>query len=306
MKKNSIDNNQYLNKFYQKVVIELAKINKLRMESVLISFMHLKSNTRYSILNDSAIPSYKIPKDTLSSLLVRKTIRLTDRSETSYTITAQGIWEIEKNEIENMTDLLIQNIDGKFFNLFGKLRRLADREKIILFTMIALRSFSDNSCIDLKKGDRTLNELKALIEQSYDILNGFNSLKGLKREQIFGESGNEHPVSNLIRHTDALPKKTRSIYKAGGNQKYYLNVFRDAGIVVEDVSFLLWLIFGESIEPGDAEEIIKFFQRCTYEKGIYIFDLDSHIFANPAYDDCLRQSVDEYYYSRSSYKSAFD
>ena len=78
-----------LNKFYSSLYNTILKnTSKITNKSILISFFSFKSNDRYKLLSESAIPSYKIPKDILVELENKNLIRATDTLN-SYAITAE-------------------------------------------------------------------------------------------------------------------------------------------------------------------------------------------------------------------------
>ena len=78
--------------------------------------------------------------------------------------------------------------------------------------MIAARAFSSESAIDLKTSDKTLDVMREIIDGTYKLLSSLKVVTKLQIEELYGKKGNEHEVSNLIRHTDSLPRLTRGIY----------------------------------------------------------------------------------------------
>ncbi len=279
-----------LTKFYQKLYNNIEKNKKkVNENSIIITFLDLKSNVRYQLLNESSISSHKIPQKILIDLQNKKLIRSTDTLN-SYTITAKGIWEVEsKNSIINET-ILLDYLDQKLFNVYNiSDKPLTDKQKVILFSMIAARTFSEKSSIDLKKEETVMDTWKEIVDKSYEKLKSLNLISKLDQKDLYGKVGTEHPVSNLYRHTDELPKKTRGLFKALGNQKYFLDLFQNSEISKENLDFLFKQIFENKVlSSADIYEIDKFCRDIASTKNIYIFDPREHLFSKPEYDEIIR------------------
>ncbi len=282
-----------LKKFYQKLYDNLEK-NKKKMKenSVIISFLDLKSNDRYRLLSESSIFSYKIPKEILSELQNKKLIRNTDTLN-SYTITAKGIWDIENKNNFISELILLDYLDQKFFNVYNVSEKpLTDKQKVIIFSMLAARTFSEKSSVDLKKDETVMNTWKEIVDKSYEKLKSLNLISELDQKDLYGKSGNEHPVSNLYRHTDELPKKTRGLFKALGNQKYFLDLLQNNEISKETLSFLFKQIFNNKVlSTSEINEIDSFCREIAFTKNIYLFDPRDHIFSKPEYDEIIRETL---------------
>lgn len=286
-----------LNSIYTLLKNRLILKKKLKNNSILISIMNVKSNEAFKLLSESVIKKTSIPYDVFNYLLSNNYIRMADKPE-NFIITVKGIWEIEsKNKIIN-TNILLEFIDKKFFGVFKDIGKLNEKEKVILFTMIAVRSFSPESALDLKKGNIVLSCLEELIKDSFNFLYKNNIISKLNLEILFGAQGNEHPVSHLIRHTDALLKRTRGIYKTLGKQKYYLDLLNDKKISTEGLVLLLDSIFESNITPHLKQEISDFCIEHSYSKSKYLFDLNVHNFAHPIYDEQFNEALESYFVNR--------
>lgn len=290
-----MENLDFLEKFYQKLYDNLEKLNKLKENSIIISFLYIKSNDQYRLLNESSIFSYKIPKEIINNLQERKLIRNTDTLN-NYVITAKGIWDIEnKKNILNEIKL-INYIDNKFFNVYKLSEKpLTDKQKVILFSMLAARTFSEKSSIDLKKDESVMNTWKEIVDKSYETLTSLHIISELDKDDLFGKKenkGNEKPVSHLYRHTDELPKKTRGLFKAIGKQKYFLDVSKDSEISKDSLGFLFKQIFESKVlSLTEINEIDTFCQEIAFTKNIYVFDPREHIFSKPEYDEIIRETL---------------
>ena len=284
----------YLNKFYSRLYDNIERSStRIVQKSILFSFLNMKSNSRHSILQKSSIFSSEVPKDLFEKMLIEELIRETDEVG-SYVLTAKGIIEVEQKKDVFNPQMLIQYIDDKFFDIFkDSVKLLSDKEKIILLSLISARAFSSNSPMDLKKADKTTEIWKEITDSSYELLSSLHILKGLKKEDLYGQYSdkrNESPVSHLYRHTDILPKKTKGIYNNTlGKQKYYLNVSMDASLSKEKLSFLFSKIFdNRHLSYSELNDIYDYCNEISFSKSIYLFDT-SHIFSRVEYDQSIRE-----------------
>lgn len=283
----------YLRKYYSKLQDYLLLKRKLKknQNSVLISLINTKSNAAYEALSKSAIQSMYVPKAFFDHLLSSGYIRRTDIRGYS-TITCKGVWKVENDEGNLHLNTLLGSIDAKFFDVFARAKPLKDKEKIVILSMISVRSFSEKSALDLKKDDRILTELQELIVSAYRLLQRHNVIGSLTEDKIFGAKGNEHPVSNLIRHTDTLKKITQGIFKSVRPQKYYLDLFKDSDISVESLVFLFDLIVKDKLTFQFVNDLKKFCLESAYKKSAYLYDFSKHTFTRPEYDEFVPEAIE--------------
>ena len=283
-----------LGKFYKKLELELLKQKKKKSESILLSFLKLKSNVRFNLLNEARIQidSFNIKDDELEKLTQENLISNADDYE-YYEITAKGIWVYEKYLSIISEDNLIEFINQEYFKNEVSVS-LNDKEKVILLLFISARAFSEEIFIDLKKSETTNDKLKIIAEDCFNFLNKCGLIKKLNLDDLFGKQGNEHPVSNLIRHTDKLPKKTKGIYKALYNQRYCLNLFKDNEIFVKGLSFLFWLIFGNTMSEETKISLIQFCANINNEYSTFLYDSGVEDFSSPKYDEDFENAIMDY------------
>jgi len=284
---------EILYNFYEKLLNEIRLKSKIKVESLFKVFLSIKSNQAYNFLKNSSIAMNLINKAEIQSLVLQNLVRLSDKPD-EYVITANGIWEIEKNNDTISENKLLNIIDEKFFNRFYLNTKLTDKEKIVIFSMLTARTFSMESALDLKKGDQLLEKLEYLIIECYKFLTFIKVINELQEKDLFGKVGNEHPVSNLIRHTDLLPKKTRGIFKATGKQKYFLDLSEEKEIRVESLRYLLRVIF-DSVININGQEVAIFLKQKTYDYMIYLFDMTSHVFSAPKYDFIIEEEIEFFF-----------
>lgn len=288
-----------LKRFYSNLYTELRLKKKLRSNSVVLSVLYIKSNDAYEFIRKSGILKGSIAYDIFVELKQNGYIRVSEQAE-KYVITMKGVWIIETQNGTITDQILINEIDRKWFDLFQEEGFLADKEKVIILTMITIRSFSANATLNLKRNDIDLSRVETIMRSCYQFLvdNGF--IKKLQIDNLFGGAGNEHPVSNIIRHTDKLLKKTKGIYKTlGQQQKYYLDVSGEDGNLMEDsLCMLLGLIFGSKMTVDVKETFKEFCTKIAYDQSPYLFNANDHRFAQPVYDSQFNEAIERYYAAR--------
>jgi predicted transcriptional regulator len=289
MKEESI---RYLQKMYDSYRDNFEMKKKMQSKSVLISSLKVKNNDRFRPLNDSARMAAKMPSDVLFELKENEMIRNTD-DVASFTISGKGIWFVEKMNGVIDEKSLIDFIDEKYFNLSESGKSLTDKEKVVIFGLLATRAFSQNSAADMRKDDYVKDAWKEIMKSSFEKLEEIGVIKNLKPDDLMPEGGIEHPASHLIRHTDSLPRKTRAIFNASGKNRYYLDLYDSDSLSVEKLAYMFWLVFGDSINSDNVENISDYCIDIAYNKSIYVFDLDEHKFSTPEYDELVRSGIME-------------
>lgn len=289
---------QFLGKYYSNLEENLVLEKRKRFKSLIFSLMKTTSNTRFGILENSSLQDYRTPDSILTKLKSDGLIRNSSKIGRSV-ITAKGIYRIEKLKGILEEDTIVSHIDREYFDLPMKIGPLNDKEKVILFSMVAIRAFSEDSTVDLKKGETALNAIQSLLEKAYDFLDKNRFIDNLGKSDLYGRRGNEHPVSNLIRHAVDLPKKTRGVYKCEGQQRYFLDLYKGSFVEIDKLAYIFFLIFGEKIEPEIKSEIENFCHKIPYELSIYIFEMGHHKFANPSFDKTISESISEYFLKKN-------
>jgi len=291
--------NTYLEKFYKKLVNNIERNKNLTKDSVIITFITTTKNKAREILSESTIESNRIPKRIVNKLQEKNFIRTADFPN-EFVITANGVWEFEKNKGVISDDKLTKFFDNRKFDFFGNIKELRDREKVILFSMIATRTFSENSVVNLQQDKTIRDEWKEIVEECFDKLESMNVIAKTKKKDIFGEAKADPPVVNLFRHTEGLPRKTKNIYRSRGrNLTYFLNLSNGENLSKENLAFIFWLIFEDKLinrennEPSMSKisDVNEFLKNISTEKSIYLFDIEEHKFSDIDYDNIIRDSL---------------
>lgn len=281
---------RYLNRLYDSYRESLEARKKLRSQSVLLSSFGIKKNERFRAMMDASKSLNRLPSEVLLELRENEFIRNTDDVD-SCIITANGIWEVEKNRKILDVNGLLTFIDDNYFDLFEKRKPLTEREKVIVFGMLSTRAFSAESSVDMRKDDLVKDVWKDVMISSYNELNELGVMNKLLLDDLMPEGGIEHPASHLIRHTDQLPRKTKTIFNAIGKNKYHLDVEDGDSISVDKLAYLFWLVLGKSATPDNLESIHEYCTKTAYNASIYVYDMAEHKYSSPKYDEIMRDGL---------------
>ena len=283
----------YLGKFYALLHDNLRREGNLRESSILLCFLKTQSASRYRLLRKSTLDSISIPTPVLTSLLTKGLIQCIENIDT-YAITAKGVWYIEHASDLVDEESLLEYINDKYFIAKAN-SDLTEKEKVILFTMISARTFSEISSVDLKWVDSIKDKWKELLEKTYDKLHSMDLIIKLVKEDFLGQKGNVHVVSNIFRHNNQMVQKTMGIYSYNRKQEYYLDLYKDPTFSQEKLSYLFWKIFRGDISTESVDNIVDFCNDISSKESIYLFDMGKHLFSMPIYDvrvkDALMDSI---------------
>jgi hypothetical protein len=277
-------------RFYSALKYALEKHQEEAVTSVFLGLQEVKTtNQLASLLRDGALRSSDFDNDEIRGLQDQGLVRETD-IPFRVVITLRGVWLVESER--NVIDVgrVVEFLDGKAGSVFRP-KSLGAKEKVILLAILSVRAFSPTSAIDLLSDNLTKDHWREVLDSSAEQLVTLGVIKAAERSRLFRSGGNEHPVSNLIRHSDAISKKTQGMYVAPGKQKYYLAV--TAGEVPDRarIETILKKILTAQLTVSQGEELVDFMRRIAYAKASLLFDPIVHRFANPLYDDVIRDAV---------------
>lgn len=280
-----------LEELYDSLQLQLELKKKHKYGSLMADMMKIKSNDRLNFLNDSAVDilDTKMKRALISNKYVK------ENEFGKYYISAIGIHkiELERNQSSN---ILIDFIDQEFFTNKSIDKGLKDSEKVILMTLIVIRTFNVDAALDLNSNDKIKDACGEILEYYNKKLYEYGVLKKYSKD-FFGKNGNEHRVSSKIRHTEGLPKKTKMMYKNGHNKsrKYFLDISDGTEINVEDLKYLLEKIFDDKskIDYEMLTEITDELINIAYEKGPDIYDNTAKTFIQPKYDTVISDAIED-------------
>ncbi|SRR5579884_314450 len=283
-----------LQQFYKKLSDNVKRSEKkLEYNSVLLTLYKITSNKASKLLNDSGVKSYTFPISEIKKLEDDKSIRMSDNDISEYVLTAYGIWKIENaRNLVNTTTLLdfIQN--SKNFSSSARNRELSDKDKIILLSMVGIRTFSIQSPMDLSKSSIRDYWLE-IFRDSHKFLIQNNFSK--KNVFPFEKHGNEHPVSYAMRRANDLPKRTYHIFCFSEKSKnqYYLYLDEDKKISRLKLKKLLGLIIRGIDKFEQIHKIQDFCLNLAYEKSKYV--IEDFSFIKAEYDEIINETLRELY-----------
>lgn len=287
----SIESNNYLEVLYKKLCDTLKRNKKsLIAKSALLTFFQMKSNDRIRILDDSSVKKIGISCEQLNRLMENNYLRDSDNDFEQCVLTVRGIWEVETQIGVIDQSSLLAYLDTKFFDFKKDSKPLNDKEKVILLAMIAARTYSSKACMDLKMGDNCLIGWEKIFEKCNNLLRKYGFIESSMME-IYGKVGNEHKISNIVRHTDILPKKTKMIYHTVIGQKYFLNVSDGSNLLTHKLGQIVRLIFPGNITGELLDDLIDLCNEVAYSDSIYVFDAGMNVFSKPHYDEFVRNSI---------------
>lgn len=313
----SNDNNKYLSKMYDKLYnnVEREKSNGISNDSIIITFMETTKNGVMNLLQKSALEDYEIPDSILVNLQNKGLIRKANFPD-QYTLTAKGVWRIEKDIGKLNDEKLIKYLDKKNgYNSFEKVKNLSEKSKVRIFTLISTRAFSKENSLDLKEDKRIKERWKKITEKNYEKLKELNIIEDLEkgeseRGHLFGNAMAESPIVNLFRHSERLPRRTKNVFTSS-NLSYFLDLLNDEGkINTEKLSFLFWLIFQDELADGDGDikmtevqDILDFCKKVSRKQGIYLFKNSDYDLSDPSFDEQIKEALIDSVLSRDKWKS---
>ena len=287
-----------LDTIYDKLRSALQEKKHLISDSVIISLLDKKSNKRSEYLKNVSFTKDSLTFDEYEEAKDNDFIRELGEGTGVYTLTLKALWDIECLTLSISEEKMLEYLDKKHFVFDEFNQPLTEKEKVIILAMIGARSFSKESAIDLHKSDSIIQAWRLIFEQTHRMLYNLKIIRKLNIEDLFGKEGNEEPVSNLIRHTDALQKKTSHIFKVKVPQKYFLNLDLDDGESSKNSLKLLYKKILESELSLEVIDLLKdFCDKIAHENSLFIFEMEKHKFNDLYWDDLIVSSLNDLIYS---------
>lgn len=210
------------------------------------------------------------------------------------TLSSRGIWEAEQARGTLDSARLLTFIDDKWFDLFSESKSLpTDKEKLVLFTLLAGRAFSAGTAVDLssKRAHGPWTELTLASEaflRDRGIIKDDRVTEALRSE---GAGAALPPVVKFYRYTENLPKKTEGLYAAKGNNKYYLDLDTDGAVDSSKITYLFKLVLGDQADFTLAEAITDYCRDKAYDIAIQVFPQSEPKFTSLDYDRLIEKAL---------------
>ncbi len=262
-----------------------------------------KNSTKLqTILRQSTISGSSIDPAILKDISARRLVLPTDEIN-QYIISVRGIWEIENRQniisIENLLDFY----DTKVFRYQLVDQALIPREKVVVFSLLAIRAYSKEFAVNLNKDDtaleawinlvkETIEKLKEIGElpEGYSIQEFYNVSDGKRKRKT--KPGNilfEHPLVYVFRRIYQLPEKTKNIVQNPGNRQYFLDLWKNEEFYQEGLKFLITRVFTDiTLSIPILESISLFFEDISFRYAPLIFDYGSNPFLSPKFSEKIK------------------
>lgn len=283
-----------LEKFYKKLFENVIRSEKkLEANSLLLTFVKITSNKTSKLLNESSIKSIVFPLEDLKDLSKKSCIRVSDDKNKlhEYILTAHGIWEVEKVKNGFNEGTILDFIQNKYLSFSDTKKPLDVVDKVVLLSMVGVRTFSEASPMDLNKANFQDNWL-SIFKEAYTFLLTRNVVK--KNKLRFEKQGNEHPVAYVMRRRNDLPRKTQHLFCFSKNNKqYYLDLAEPEESLKIKLKNILSLIFGKIDNKDLIHDIQKFCETIAYEKSKFVKKDFKYI--DSSYDEILRDTLTQLY-----------
>lgn len=283
-----LDNYQIrvLEQMYRSCEKWIKENKKYKKNSVMFSTLKMTKNSRYEFLRATA--EMYIDKPNASYLTEIEFIRKTDERD-KYAFTGKGLEYTEVEILGNMN--YFKALDEEYFDVFEDMS-ISDRERIILMTMVALRTFSEKATIDMKESAGVQDSWWDIMLLINDMLIKHEVVKPSSSLRMYKPKGIEHPASHIIRHSDKLPRATKGIFEKTGNLEYYFSIVIDNIIDPEKLADILELIFEEQRDPIVLSEISSEMRSFSRIHGLDILNSlrENYYYAN--YDEYITCGFD--------------
>ncbi len=254
--------------------------------SLLVRLLSTTENSRRAALRCATVNTGKVGLELLTFLRDSGYIREADLPG-EYTLSARGIWAVESRAHDLDVDDLVAELDSKYFDVFESSSSISGRHRVILLTMISTRAFCLAHPVDLYAGAAILDGWSLATTLVSEFLARWKLIDPDVSSNILSGK-TEHPVSNLFRHSEDLPKDTRGVFKAPGRQKYFLDVFDGKDIDTEKLAYVVSLIFSGEFSVDLVESIQGLCRESWGQFSTTLFPLSSagQALAHPRTQGC--------------------
>lgn len=288
----------FLEKLYKKLKESYLRSKPSKnTKSIFLGMMDFSSrNKRRRLLADASvnIQTYQAEPELIDKLIKLKYINYIDQKKNTITLTSRGIWEAENSLKIIDQNLLLAFIEKKWFDCFSDVEPLTEKEKVILFTLLAVRSFSEDSAVDLRDIQKTGEGWAEAVTLAYDFLFKHSIIKDADlRDSLFKGSKNMaslEPVKHCFRYSENLQKKTNELFIAKP-LRYFLNLNIEREAIKDELSFLFNIIFEDKLDYILIGKTNDFCRKTSYDIWVKVFTYEKHVFANPDYDDLILSSL---------------
>lgn len=261
--------------------------------SVFLGLMAMGSKSRrMRVLLDASVPAGAL--GSAGADLVAAELADYASADKRITLSAKGIWAAEQTRDTLDPARLLDFIDQKWFDCFAESRSLPnDKEKLVIFTLLAGRAFSVGTAVDLSNKrvhvpwtDLTLSAEEFL--RDYGIITDSRVTEALRSE---GTGTSLPPVVKFYRYTEYLPKKTEGIYVAKGNNNFYLDIDTQGVVDPAKLTYLFKLVLDDQADLAFAEAIADFCRDRAYDIAVRVIPQTEPNFASLEHDRLMKSAL---------------
>lgn len=241
-------------------IYELCKKElKIKDGSIINEIISKTNNTRSIILTNCSVDCAAIDPTIIKELEDSSFIYMLN--PTQYTISFNGIWFIESKINIMNEEKLVDWIQSKYFAPLGldSNKGVGDRNRCIAFILIAMRSFSFDSSMDLEKSDDRRKMWWTILKEASVFLHEMGMIKKVICDDDFIDKktkklkGSDDPIVNIARHSYSLKMPSGGRYNSNNLQYWFTIKDCDYDEMVSDLSQLIRLVFGNlRIEQAKA------------------------------------------------------
>lgn len=280
-----------LNKIYDDLKSKLISDHKHnKNQSILFTLNNSRSNYSIEKLNNS---SQRIDQKELLEELIKDNLVIPSNQKLNmYSITAHGIWLIEQEKYCFKEIDILDYFQSRINSKSQKFRKpLKNDDKIILLSMISVRTFTEDNPMDLKD-KKNIEIWSEIFKNSNNFLKKKNFVDISKKSKSYDKERDF--VTYMVRHANDLPAQTLNKYKYTSNKKkYFIQLdFTNKDSIVNDLKFLFGLVFNKFNNIELLEECIDFFNQSAYNFGTFFHN---KTFLTKDYDDLIKLALDRLY-----------
>ena len=205
-----------------------------------------------------------------------------------YVLTAKGAWAVETEFLGYSIDNLLEKIDKDRFGNNDKNEKISDKNKVILFSLMSLRAFSEETVASYR--DDTTEEIfwSALSKSAAFLLE--NKIINTKFTDMYNDSGSKGKFGSLFGEIDKLTPSTRGIF-VPKSSKYHLDVTEENGDLNKDkICFIFEKIF-EEIPLSLIDSLNDFCFDISRKYGTLLSDPDSN-YCSSNWDNIIKRCVE--------------
>jgi len=263
-------------------------------DSVFLGLMAMGSKTRrMRVLLDASVNASALGSP--GSELVALGFADYAGADNRITLSAKGIWEAEQSKSILDSAGLLAYIDEKWFNCFAESKSAPnDKEKLILFTLLAARAFSAETGVKLSR-KQTHRAWIELVLSASDFLKSHSIIKDFGIEEALRPASvgtGLTPVVKFFRYSEYLPKKTDGIFIAK-QLNYYLDLDSEVAIDKGKLAYLFGLILEEKADFTTAEALGSYCRDRAYDIAVQVLPPNAPTFASLEFDRLVESALRE-------------